>query len=87
MMEGPIVGAGKGGKRTGMAFAPGPRVRASTVALGTMALKWWGSTRGPAATPMKATGLKARGMAWELRRKDGGFTKVNGPMASREGTG
>lgn len=86
MMEAPIAGAGRGAKPTGTASAPAPRARANTRAPGTTASRWWASTRGPVATPTKATGPKARGTGWESRPKDGGFTEESGPMALRDGT-
>lgn len=75
---------GKKERRMAMGSAPGQKARASTVGPGFMALSCRVSTRGPVETPTKAPGLRARDMAWELRIKAAGCTKVNGHTALRD---
>lgn len=82
-----IAEAGRGAKLTAMASALGPKARESSPAPGTMVLKWWESTPGPAGTPSRATGRRGSVMVWEWRPRDTGFTKGNGLMASKEDTG
>lgn len=58
--------------------------RGSTVGPGPTASSCWVSTRGPAGTPTRVPGLRARDTAWALRIKAAGCTRASGRMALRD---
>lgn len=71
-------------RRMATGSARDPRARASTVGPGPMALSCWVSTLGPAGTPTRAPGLRARDTAWASRIKAAGCTRVSGRTALRD---
>lgn len=83
-MGGHTAEGGRTARRMATGSARDPRARASTVGPGPMALSYWGSTLGPAGTPIRALGLRVRDMVWALRIKAAGCTRASGRTALRD---
>lgn len=83
-MGGHTAEGGRRARRTVTGSALDPKARASTAAPGPMGLNCWVSTLGPAGTPTRAPGLRARDTVWALRIKAAGCTKASGRMALKD---
>lgn len=69
-----------------MGSAQDRKARASTVGPGPTASSCWASTHGPAGTPTRVPGLRARDTVWVLRIKAAGYTRASGRTALRDAT-
>ena len=70
-----------------MGCARAPRARVSTPGPGSTASRCRACTRGPRATPTRASGSRASVTDWGWRPRGAGCTAASGPKASKDATG